>query len=350
MTPHQRRKGGRSVGSLVLEWERKPVGRIYRATGLKRSPQNEKTIARLKAACETLFDQGRLDILEGIRDGLVHPMTLLQAQRREELSKLPTAEHLARLEPLMRSWAEATPNRHSRMNRLAVLKAIHAHAPRASIGELPAAVESLMKAIAGTPTLANRAREQAMAFIRDRFSLTHPLHLALQGLQSQETKPVRRRIHLTPIEWRASLEKLGPARDAWWGLCLTGMNPKEFWEDGWEIEGAGIRIHGAKAKSRERMIPLIAPIARPNVSRDVLIWHLNKIGLYPYAARHSFSRWLEDSGIDPWRVRAYMGHSPANQTEAYQRGNMTPYLVPDAALLREFLGFPAEPARLTKSG
>lgn len=348
MTPHQRRKGGKPAGTLVLEWERKPVGRIYRATGLTASATNAKTIGRLKAACETLFDQGRLDVLEAVRDGLVHPMTLLEAQRREALSRLPTAEHLARLEPLMSAWANATPNEHTRTNRLAVLRHLRRHAG-ATVGDLPGIVKATMAAMAATPAQANRIREQAMAFIRDRFSLTHPLHLALQGLSALETRPVRRRIHLSPADWRESLDKLGPARPAWFGLCLTGCNPKEFWGR-WEIQGPGVYIHGTKARDRVRVVPLIAPIEHPTVSRDVLIWWLRKAGLYPYAARHSFSRWLEDSGIDPWRVRAYMGHRPANQTEEYQRGDMVRYLVPDAARMRELLGFPAEAAQLTRSG
>lgn len=353
MTPHRRTKkradGTRvPVGSLVLEWERsmRPLGRIYRATGLTPDANGRRQLTRLRAACETLFQQGRLDILEAVRDGVVHPLRLLEAQRREQLSALPSAAYLEPFAPAMQAWADRTANRFSRKNRRAVVKTLTALAPAATLADLPELVRRGTLQLQATPATANRLREQTMAFVRDRLGRQHELHRAVAAVPAQATRPVRRRVHLTPAEFHAVLPQLGPAREAFWGLCLTGANPKEFWEDGWEIVGAGILIRGQKARARHRVVPLIAPIAAPTVSRDVLTWWLNKVGLYPYAARHSYSRWLADAGIDPWRVRVYMGHAAGSQTEQYQRGDMQSYLVADAARLRAHLGFPPEPARL----
>lgn len=350
MTPHQRRRGGKPVGSLVLEWERRPIGRIYRATGLRPSAANAKVIPRLKAACEVLFQQGRLDVLEAVRDGLVHPMMLLQAQRTETLSLLPTPAHLTAFAGRMHAWAEATRNANSRTNRHAVRRKLEALAPQGTVGELPAIVARAMKTLAATPATANRLREQAMAFVRDELGLGHPIHEALHAIPALETTPVRKRQHLTPAEFAATLPQLGPAAQVWQALCLTGMNPKEYWQDGWEVDGIALRIHGQKARDRRRVVPLLAPLAPPSVSQDVLIWWLRKLGFTPYDARRSYSRWLEDAGIPPWRVRAYMGHAPANQTEGYQRGDMTRYLVGDRQLLRAHLRMPDEPVQLTKVG
>jgi integrase len=345
MTPHRRRRKGKHIGTLVLAWQRRTVGRIYRATGLEDTPAGRKRLRQITAACETLFQTGRIDVLDAVRLGIVHPMRLLEAQRLEKLSLLPTPEHVADLEAPMRAWVEATKNVHTQTMRRAVMDRLLELDAAPTLGKLPALVAALRTAMAETPAQANRVREQAMAFIRDTLGKTHKLHADLSAMGGLETRPVRRRIHLTADEWRTSLAKVGPAQDYWWGLCLTGMNPKEF-EGAWEPAGAGIVIHGTKAKDRERIVPRIAPVTPPTVSRDVLVWWLNKAGLYPYCARHSYSRWLEDAGIPPWRVRAYMGHSAASQTERYQRGNMTAYLVGDGALLRAFLGFPAEAARL----
>ncbi len=342
MTPHRRHKKGRAIGSLVLEWEGKPVGRIYRATGLKDDQAGRRQLVRLKAACHTLKQLGRLDLLEAIRDGQVHPLRLLEAQGREQLTRLPTPEQLRPFAPLARVWAEQTANPDSRRNRLAVLRHLGAVG---SIGDLPARVAVVLEELAATPAQANRVREQALAFIRDTMGPTHALHLALEAIPRLTTRPVRRKIHLTVAQFHAKLSELGPARDAFWGMCLTGMNPKEAW-GAWEVDGPAVAIHGTKAKGRERVVPWLAPIAKPTVSRDVLIWWLNKAGLYPYCARHSYSRWLDEAGLPIWRQRVYMGHAAGHQTEEYQRGDMRSYLVGDGALLRAHLGLPALPAQL----
>lgn len=60
-------------------------------------------------------------------------------------------------------------------------------------------------------------------------------------------------------------------------------------------------------------------------------------GYVPYDLRRSFARWLEESGVPPARIRAYMGHRPQSVTDLYQRHDVEPYLRQDAKLVRRWI-------------
>lgn len=340
----RRRKDGTLVatGTLVFVWQRRGIGKIERATGLKDDAKGRRLFARLAPACDELYETSRLDIIEAIRDGILHPLKLIDAKRLNAVGKLRTHEYLIPLAEVFPAWVEGTENEETRRNRRSVWRTLERADKGATVGDLPALVGTVMAAMADRPAGANRVKEQAQAFIRDTLKKSHPIHQALGELKHLDARTSvrrRRRIHLTPEQLRDVLPKLGPAAEAFRLMCLTGMNPKEAW-GAWAVEGAGVRIAGTKARDRKRVVPFLAPIARPTISRDVLVWHLNKHGLYPYAARHSYSRWLEDAGIPAWRVKVYLGHSAGSQTEHYQRGDMAQYLVGDGRLLCEFLSLP----------
>lgn len=337
-------------GSLVLEWQRKAVGKITRATGLPDTPQGAKRHARIVAAADKLYERGRLDILLAVKLGQVHPMKLLMADRLDRLDRLPTPEYLLPVAESMQGWINGTRNDDTAKGRRVVMRRLLADDPDLTVGELPGRLKALREAMADTAAGWNRMQQQTLAFLRDTFAdPRHPLYEAVSALKSLEVVAKYRRVHLTPAEFHAVLPKLGPAREAFWLLALTGMNPKEAWVQGFDVTPPAVLIHGRKAKTRERVVPWLAPIATPTVSRDVLTWWLNKAGLYPYAARHSYSRWLEDAGIPAWRVVAYMGHRPRTMTETYQRGKMDGYLVGDARLLRDHLGLPQPATTLAVS-
>jgi hypothetical protein len=184
----RRRVQGKEVGSLLLEWSRRPVGRILRATGLDPTAAGKRRLAQMMAACDVLFQNGRLDVLDAVKGGTVHPMRLLEALRREKLGALPTAEYVADVEPLFRKWAEATTNPHTRTNRRAVLRRLLAAKGDLSVGDLAEVVAGIQRSMAKTPAQANRVREQAMAFVRDILGRRHPVHGALSDLGSLETR------------------------------------------------------------------------------------------------------------------------------------------------------------------
>mgnify|MGYP000897683864 FL=1 len=340
-----------ATGSLVFKWQRKGVGKIERATGLPNTPRGLKKLERIAGAAEKLWERGRGDVLRMVQVGKVHPQALLEADRLDKLNLLPTPEYLLPLAEELGAWADRTANRHTRRNRQSVVRAILAHAPAGVVGELPGIVAALLEAKRDTPAAANRIKEQVLAYLRDRHGMDHPLHAKVGALRSLTTAPKYKRPHLTPAEFHAVLPKLGPAAEAFRLLCLSGMGVKEAWEDGWErtADGLGLAIHGKKPRYRERVVPWLAEVAPPTVSPDVLIWWLGKVGLSPYVGRRSLSRWMIDAGIPEWRVGAYMGHGAQSQTQVYQRGDVGPYLLGDAVLLRDHIGLPAVAAKLERT-
>ncbi len=128
------------------------------------------------------------------------------------------------------------------------------------------------------------------------------------------------------------------------------MGPKEFWGK-WEALGDRIRIHGTKRDARDRVVPLIQPIAVPRITREAFrqrLEHRTSKRVSPYDFRRTFARWMESAGITRARRIAYMGHQGGDVTSLYERSEITAYLEQDAKALREWLGIePTAPQPLT---
>ncbi len=344
---HRAHQGGKPTGSLMLEWQRAGIGRIYMPSGLPDTPHGRERLRALRAALTDLYTMPRWDILEALRDRQLRPLLVLNALRRGKLDTLPTAAFLIPLWPRWSEWNAKTPNEHTRDGREAVSRALQPFGPKAMTGDLPDLVRRYREfAGARAPSSANRATDQAMAFLRDTLGKDSPLWKQLRGLPRFAERR-RKPKHLEPAEFEATLEQLPPAvAAAFASMCYTGMNPKEYW-GAWELLPTYIAIHGTKTRGRERIVPIIGAVVRPTCSRDVLVWHLRKLGLTPYNARHTYSHWLEEARLPFSRQRAYMGHSAGSMTGHYQETReLGRWVVPDAAQLLAYLGRPIPPAKI----
>jgi hypothetical protein len=65
---------------------------------------------------------------------------------------------------------------------------------------------------------------------------------------------------------------------------------------------------------------------------------LANLGVTRYDARRSYSRWLEEIGLPPYRRDAYMGHGPKLMRELCPWGDITAWLADDSGTLRTYLG------------
>lgn len=340
MTPWTQRRGGKPVGSLMLEWERSEIGcRIRKATGWVRTPLNVAKVATLRDILDRLYNRDRIDIITAVRDGVIAPAELYRASLEGRLTRLKTAEHLAGAAAHLEKWVKETEHPDTKKGRAQAVQNLLAIEPGVTLGELPALL--LRYAETATPGMANRVRDNVQAFFRDFLTKEHPLYLEVRNLERYETKAVYQRNHLSPAQLRALPERMAEApreHAAFRAMCLTGMGPREYFSGKWEPEGKGLRIHGTKNKYRDRIVPLVEPIMYPACTLDQLIWWLDKVGLTPYDGRRTFSRLCADAGITEYRISLYMGHSAKTQTRHYLRGDITSYLIPDRDRLRGHLG------------
>lgn len=89
--------------TLVIDRRFRGVGRIKRASGTK-VPAMKR---RLERMLESLYSEGRLDLLRLIRDGNLTLLEVHDAYQRKALAQLPTGQTVAPLVATMRAWVDS---------------------------------------------------------------------------------------------------------------------------------------------------------------------------------------------------------------------------------------------------
>lgn len=348
MTPWRRVKGG----PYYLDWQRRGVGRICRSSGTT----DVRTYRKLVAMLETLADRGRFDLLEALRDGLVSPLQVLDAFRRELVDELPTAETMVTAREHLDRWAATFHGRRAADYRTGINRILR-QLPDARLHELPELVERDREASLESDQAPrfNRSRAVMLACLRDTLKprKAHSLYRRVVAIAALPERRREERTRLSVAQARRIREQLGGELGAaWWALCTTGMIASELWARPWSLARDRIDIGGTKTAGRTRAVPLLAAIARPTCNRRHLSTALTAKGLETYDARRAYAHWMEEAGIPRARRRLYLGHRPADVTDLYEMGELTRYLVEDATRLKRYLGSRIQsqrPARLRRA-
>lgn len=203
---------------------------------------------------------------------------------------------------------------------------------------------------AKTPSMFNRARAALQAFVRDRVGPRSAL-----WQQVTDVRPMKERKHggqgYTLSEALGIRDRLAPhAGRIWWGMCLTGMNPKEFWGDWTVHSGERIHVAGTKREGRVRDVPLADLPTRPELTRAGFRSALQRLDrtVTPKLARKTFDRWMQDAGIPRVRRKRYLGHGKRDVTDDYEWYEVVAYLREDAGKMRALL--PQQGMRVVPGG
>ncbi len=341
MTPH--RDSGR--GSLIIDRVFRRVGRVKRASGT----DNPKTFRLLNGMLDTLYAAGRLDVLVGIRDGTIGVLQVWEHFRRGELDRLPTPELMRPLADVS-TWALRAPTGpDNRATRRQAAKALMALAsPEATIGELPALLRQHRAALEHRHHATfNRHRAAVQAFLHDILGRAHRLYLDVGAIPTLKESPRKAR-PMSVTEFREVVAKLEPAHAAIaWALVTTGMGRREYWQTPWEELVDRVVIHGTKREGRERAVPRVMGVARPQREYAAFrrAWGEVSDGRTPYQLRHTYARWMQEAKIPRTRRRLYLGHGAADVTDTYEPYELTTYLREDAGRLQGLLGLRARKDR-----
>lgn len=337
-----------SRGSFVLKVKFPTIGLIRRATGTT----NPKTFAAIRRMCAVLYDAGRLDLLEALATGRIHPMVMFERFRGGHLETLPSADVLPALVATLQSWIDqaegSEETRRGRRNVLVIMKRL---APNGTIGELPDVLRTYRAQAAAHPRAFNLARATLQAFLRDQLGKSHPLYVALSDVPARKYRPSRRGRPFSPDQLRALMKAMdSPHGLMAWTMATTGMGPKEYWEDGFDVLPHGVAIHGQKRAGRERLVPRVSLTIEPQVSRGrwQIRFRQHAKGRSPYDLRRTFSNLLVEAGIPGNRRQHYMGHGPRSMTELYEQPEILRWLDEDGASLRLILGEPEPVLRVVK--
>ena len=324
------------------------VGRIQRHIG----SDKPGLVKDVRAAVRVCIVQGYLDVLERLRDGLITPIQLYDAYRTNRLKRLPTADTILALLPKIAEFEAVYPQSEGyRKDIRLVRRQLEAVASTSStLGDLPRLLLRLKVRYerAGAAVTFNRHKRVLMSFAVWALGQKEPpLWDELRRVPSMKYRRPKKP-GLTVEEFRAGVAKLPPAHAAIaWSLALTGMNPKEYWHDGWEAnaEDGYVVVHGQKRPGREdRLIPYLAPLSQP--TRDyrrfrVMVHRAFGLAVTPYTFRRSFSKWMEWAGVPRSRRKAYLGHEGRHEdvTALYEDEDITAaVLKADRKRLTAYLG------------
>lgn len=286
------------------------------------------------------FAERQPDLIRELRD---HHLTPLQAYHQlwltgKWLRYTGRAAHARPLLTALESWAKkkrAKLSEATRQARLLFVERIRAIAkPTSTLAQLPTILERHRERCEDDDTAStfNHDRNYARAFLRDTVKKSDPLYLAVADLQPLKVTPKRGRHPQTPDGARVIAQRLGGAAGAiWLSLCYTGMNPKEFFRDGWEVDyqlGA-VHIHGEKRAPRQRFIPLLAVPVVPTLTQAGFKSALQraKIGVTPVDARRSYHMWLAGAKIQKAPRDYFAGHKFKDMEGLYtQPGESMPII------------------------
>lgn len=330
--------------TLVIDRRFRGVGRIKKATGTKIPAVKKK----LEKMLDTLYAEGRLELMRLIRDGTLSLLEVHDAYQRKALEQLPTGLTIAPLVAAMQAWVDGlkvpteASDDHVRAIRQTILYTKRARAD-ATIADAPAVLDGLRDSLgADSPRSFNLLRSHYMAFTRAKLKRNHAVWLACSAVEPRKIPKKTERPALNPIEVRNWFP--APATDnldaVAWSMVTTGMHQKEYWGR-WEIKADRIVVHGTKREGRVRSIPLIqAPAVPPWKHRRTFENELRERtrAFTPYDLRRTYARWMESAGIPRTRRRMYMGHGAKDVTDLYEEHDLAGYLVEDAQRMQAWLG------------
>ncbi len=317
------------------------IGRVKRATGT----HDRKMVEAINGMLTLLWDRGRLDVVEQVRDGCLHPLRAYQLFRMGGFDAMPSAEYAVPVQTAMREWAEelncSDPHRH---DILLTLRILTDGADTLNVAGLPATVRRLAEVYADRPRMFNKMRAHVQAFLRDLVGRNSQVWRDVANVGSlMERKQALPGLRVQDFEAKvAPLPEPYPAM--LWTIVLTGMLPKEYFGR-WEADATAIRVFGTKRRDRGlglpggfRSVPRIGIAVPPQLPEDAFRRAVPKLTGFPLKQlRNTYARWLAEADVVKVRRRAYMGHAPQDMTEHYEQHDVTPELAGDAALLRGYL-------------
>lgn len=323
-------------GSWWVDRVFRNVGRIHRATGT-----SDKAVAKaIDTMLTQLYSNGRLDVLESLRDKRLTFLEVYSDWRTTGVERLPSAATLGAAIPRWEKWAASLEPEHRRVASGWARKVLVSHlAPGAAVRALPDAARAFQLTFATQPRSANLMRSLVLAFLRDTVGRGNPLYVELASLRRiKEPRQTRRKMSLADVQ--AAAAAVGPRlAPIVWSLALTGMRPKEYWSTPWRVMPDRVRIEGTKSAGAFRDVPLLGMIVSPVVAR-VTFRKAFKAALPDwkvYDTRHAYSGILEEAGVPRARRLLYMGRGPKDVQDLYEFREVTEFLAIDAVRILAYL-------------
>lgn len=337
MTP-ERTFGDR--GSYRFDEVIPTVGRLRRKSGAQTEASHNQRVALVRKLRDGDFP--RLDLLRALHDGNISIVELLDADSRNRLGHLQTADLLG-ARPL---WAEiyrtldgmtaSLPTVQTYRKSWKALKAAKALPEHAKVRDLAKVNWRILEASWGRSAASwnqlRRAVSRTLAVMLGRKD--HPLRAKVLGDFPDRTEAPRMP-DLTPQEFQKALRKMPrPLQGPIMTLVLTGMRVGEYGRLTRDHLGRHvILVPGTKTTESFRMVAVAPKMwgwVTASVPCPVSIWVLRqrwtqalKAAGIPHVTlhdlRHCTGQWLSDAGRPLSSIMEMLGHKTMAMTFRYTR-------------------------------
>lgn len=325
--------------SLSIDITIPGVGRIHRRSGVTTERERRAIVAML----QELPKRGHVELVRRVQWGTLKPLELYAYYTANTLDELAGPQLDAPIEPTLTRWLDtadvAESTRQGRRDYLAAL----AVRKGATFRELAEALKAYRETAIGTPAMFNRTRMALLAFVRDQLGQRNAVWLGLSDVPKLRERKQGGEGYVLADAIRIR-DALGAAAGRiWWGMCLTGMNPAEYWGEWTVHQGERIHVAGTKRPGRVRDVPLIDTPTRPELTRGGFRSALERFNtaegeeVTPKLARKTFDRWMQDAKIPRVRRKRYLGHGKRDVTDDYEWYEVVAYLRDDALTMRAVL-------------
>lgn len=353
MTPHKHSPGG----TLMIDRSFRGIGRIHRASGIKR----EATFNLFNHGLTELADEpaGR-EWIRAFQRGDVEGVDLWGVIKTGKWRTPPRPETAGSLVDAIAAWREDTKAQVSddtyRVRHELVTRVRVAARGGATVEELPNVLREMKRQMKDAPATFNLLRNYIRAFVRDTLGTRHELYQVIKHdigpivIPGHAKKKERKRHPLSPGEVLLLASKFptkhrGGAEGAPGhghiaiGMALTGMHPKEYFGD-WSQYLTHVHVHGTKREGRDRLVPKLYPstlwphrmLKRPTISKHsferafAAARKAAKLMCTPLDLRRSHSTWMESAGVERTLRRIIRGHGPKDVGDLYETRELQKHL------------------------
>lgn len=338
---------------LTIDIQIKGIGRIKKSAGT----DDTKTRDAIKTMLLGFKTNGRWNLLQQVKDGIVSPMQLYSMHTTGQLQKNVSASTLLPFPATAVKWIAGYTDVKPRTQneyRLMYLTLAKYGTAKATVADVPVMLNTMRKAYAKKDAARyfNMTRNAVRSYLgntQGRFTDTY--------IQVTEVKPLRevnapkgraRRIH----EVYALKAVLKPeAFNTIWTMAVTGAGLAEF-RNGLSIQGAGVQIMGTKMDHkdgrRRRVVPHTneAILLLPHLQVKALRMQLKPHDMQVYDMRRTFALMCQEAGIPRHRIEMYMGHVPKSVTDGYLEAEMHAFLVEDGKRLTTYIANHSQPIKI----
>lgn len=324
------------VGTLVIDWQRKGIGRIKKNSGTDSISVKDRYVDLL----DRLYSAGKVDALTALKDNKV-TFTELFDWERNGIGTTPPWEQYGRpIEAYIQDYY-LTGNSHKNNQALATrtisgykncFKQLLLHSRgKASLKDLPHLLKEYQNACIKKNIWRtyNQARTASLGLVRHATkSRSTTLYQNIKNiglLQRPDITPAYENNPFSVNELDKAFAKKDideRLRNTIWFLCLTGLGPKEYLEDGFSVKENIITIYGKKKTSRVRRVPVVfaGVIQEKWCAYRKLLKDFHAV--FPdrtlYDCRRTFKTWCNEAGVSYLQSTIMMGHATSiSHREAY---------------------------------